>query len=171
MREGGATKNGIAATLTTDGVPTRTRAPTWSAMVISRILRGREPLGEIHHGGEYRRADTPPSWTPRAGPQCRRSMSSRAVRPRRPVGRMSERHLFQRGALRCSCGAAMPPAPPATRPTPTLPHPQARRHPLPGAARRRDLVDRAALQMFEEVVLDVEATRAHVVAQLDARRG
>jgi site-specific DNA recombinase len=172
MRASGATKNGIARQLTRDGVPTRTGA-RWSAMVVSRILRGREPLGEFHHGGEWLRGGHEAVMSDEAWLAVQAlDEQSRKYAPGGRSGRMSERHLFQRGALRCACGAAMLPRSARDQADNYV----CRTHkfdaglcPMPPV--RRDVIDSAALTMFEEVALDVEATRAHLVGQLDARAG
>ena len=49
----GLAKNAIAAALTRDGVPTRHGRARGRAAVVARMLRGREGLGEFHHGGEW----------------------------------------------------------------------------------------------------------------------
>ena len=82
---------------------------------------------------------------------------------------MSERHLFQRGMLRCECGEAMLPR--SARDSADVYVCRAHKldsTPCAMPPLRRDTIDEVALAMFEDIALDVEATGDHVVQHLDA---
>lgn len=167
--ERGMAKAAIARQLTREGIPTR-KGVRWSATVVSTVLRGREGLGEFHHGGEWHRGRHSPlideqQW---AAAQAL-DEQGRKYAPG-AAGRLPERHLFVRGMLRCACGAAMLPRSARDQ----ADHYVCRTHKADAAACpmppvRRERIDSAALEMFEEVALDVEATREHLVTQLDAQ--
>ena len=166
----GMSKAGIAAQLTRDGVPTATGGRAWSPTVISRVLAGREGLGEFHHGGVWHRGNHSPlideaTW---AAAQTMDEQGRKYAPGAR--GRLPKAHLFVRGMLRCSCGEAMLPRTSRDQSDVYV----CREHkrdsascPMPPL--RRDRIDSAALRMFEEVALDVEATRLHLSGQLDAQ--
>ncbi|HWK25378.1 MAG TPA: recombinase family protein [Solirubrobacter sp.] len=168
--ERGMSKNGIAAALTRDGVPTRKGARAWSASVVGRILSGREGLGEFHHGGEWRRGQHEPlidenTW--RAAQKMDEQGRRYAPGAR---GRLPKRHLFVRGALRCVCGDAMLPRTSQDSADVYVCRSHkadSSRCPLPPL--RRDVIDGHALAMFEDASLDLDATRRQVETQLSAQ--
>lgn len=168
--ERGLSKHAIAVALTRDGVPTRNGATGWSATVVAKVLRGREGLGEFRHGGEWHPGRHEPlidedTWT---------AAQALDARSRKYVpgggGRLPKAHLFVRGMLRCTCGEAMLPR--SARDQADVYVCRAHKRdssscPIPPL--RRDQIDSAALSMFESYALDVEATRTHLIVQLDAR--
>lgn len=165
----GMAKAAIARQLNRDGVPTR-KGARWSATVVSKVLSGREGLGEFRHGGEWHQGRhaaliDEQQWTAAQAIDERGRMYAPGA-----GGRLPKAHLFVRGMLRCSCGEAMLPRSARDQ----ADHYVCRTHKLDAAACpvppvRRDVIDAAALRMFEEVALDVEATRLHLTGQLDAR--
>jgi site-specific DNA recombinase len=168
--EQGMAKAAIARQLTREGVPTRHGAMAWSPVVVGRILSGRDGLGEFHHGGEWHRGRHAPlideqRWLTAQALDARSHRYSPGA-----AGRLPRVHLFVRGMLRCSCGEAMLPRSGRDHADFYV----CRARSLDAAACpvpriRRDRIDTAALAMFEEVALDVEATHRHVAEQLDAR--
>jgi hypothetical protein len=85
-------------------------------------------------------------------------------------GRLPKRHLFIRGMLRCACGEAMLPRSASDSADVYVCRAHkgdATRCAVPQL--RRDAVDGAALAMFEDVALDLEATRRHVEQQMAAQ--
>jgi site-specific DNA recombinase len=166
----GRSKNAIAAALTRDGVPTRNGARAWTPTVVARILRGREGLGEFHHGGEWHQGRHSPLIDATTWDAAQRLNDQGRKYAPGARGRLPKRHLFVRGMLRCACGDAMLPR--SARDSSDVyvcraHKADAARCPVPPL--RRDVIDQAALSMFEEAVLDVEATREHIAAQLDTQ--
>jgi hypothetical protein len=138
--------------------------------VVSKVLAGREGLGEFRHGGVWHEARhgaliDKQQWTAAQAIDER----GRKYAPG-AGGRLPKAHLFVRGMLRCRCGEAMLPRSARNQSD----HYVCRAHKHDAAACsvprvRRDVIDAAALRMFEEVALDVAATRLHLTGQLDAR--
>ena len=170
MRERGLSKSAIAAELTRD-TPTRNGARAWAPAVVAKILAGRQVLGEFPFGDEWHQGGHDPIMSEERWQAVQAlDEQSRKFAPGGRSGRMSERHLFQRGMLRCECGEAMLPRSGRDR----ADHYVCRAHKLdstscPMPPLRRDTIDEVAVAMFEEISLDVEATRDHVVRHLDAR--
>jgi DNA invertase Pin-like site-specific DNA recombinase len=171
LRQAGMTKSGIARQLTRDQVPTRKGATMWSPIIVSKILRGREPLGEIYVGGEWRPGRHEPILTEDAWRAVQAlDEQSRKYSPGGRSGRVSARHLFVRGMLRCVCGEAMLPRSAADQADVYV----CRAHKrdaatCPVSPLRRSIIDSAALAMFEDVALDLDATRDHITRQLTSR--
>lgn len=158
----------IARALNREGVKPR-RGKAWSPTVIKRMIEGREPLGFFWHDGAWVRGRheaivNEATWKLAQAV----SEDGRKYAPNRRSGVLPKAHLFVRGMLRCPrCREAMLPRSEGvgtyvcrgrktwgTCDMPIL---------------KRAEVDGAALRMFEECALDVDATRAHVERQLDDR--
>jgi site-specific DNA recombinase len=171
MRQAGMSKSGIARDLTSDGVPTRNGAKLWAPIVVSKILRGREPLGEVYVGGEWRSAKHEPILDAAAWDAVQAlDEQSRKYAPGGRSGRTSDRHLFQRGLLRCVCGAAMLPRTAKDQQAFYVCRHRARDASSCSTPRlRASEVDGRAFEMFNVVSHDLEATRRHLVEQIDAR--
>jgi DNA invertase Pin-like site-specific DNA recombinase len=173
MREAGQSKSEIARKLTQEDVPTRSGARMWSPTVVTKILRGREPLGEIYVGGEWRKGEHEPFMT-----EARWNIvqaldeQSRAYAPGGRSGRTSNSHLFGRGLLRCACGAAMLPRSAKDSADFYVCHRRGRDASSCSTPRlKAGKVDAAAFEMFTNVSHDIDATRQHVVNQLSLRAG
>lgn len=171
MREAGTSKSEIARKLTQEDVPTRSGARMWSPTVVSKILRGREPLGEIYVGGEWRKGEHEPFMSVARWDAVQAlDEQSRAYAPGGRSGRTSLSHLFGRGLLRCACGAAMLPRSAKDAADFYVCNRRARDVSSCSTPRlKAGKVDAAAFEMFTKVSHDIDATRQHVVDQLSQR--
>ena len=169
--EHGRSKAGIAKQLTRDRVPTATGSRAWSPTVVSRILRGREGLGEFKHGGEWHRGRHDPLVAEDVWQAAQRmDEQGRKFAPGGRSGALPKRHVFVRGFLRCACGEAMLPRSAGDQ----ADHYVCRARKLDSRAcdmpiLRRDAMDEWALSMFEMWAQDIEPTRRHLAEQVDHR--
>ena len=165
--EHGLPYNAIATLLNREGVPTRTGG-NWTATQVRKVLTSRYRLGEFWHDGEWHR-----DRTRRRSPRTRGSPPTRSPRRATATARLrwpqAPLHLFTHGLLRCiHCYEAMLPRSDSdtyrcrTRAQikgddgcimPNLP---------------RAEVDRQALELFERLFLDLDATREEFAADLNA---
>jgi site-specific DNA recombinase len=161
---GGQSLSAIARGLYREGVPTLRGGP-WRQSTVSGILRNPVYVGRIRYDGETFSGQHEPlideaTW--------QRVQDLLGARPRQGRGRPSVGlHLFRGGMLRCECGEAMVPRTNSAyqmyycngrsklgRAFCDMPH------------LRRAEIDQAVYRYFEQVALDVEATRRTI---LDAR--
>jgi Recombinase len=158
----GASSGSIAAGLHRDGTPSPS-GTGWGPSHLSKLLRNRLYAGMI---GEYRGLHDPIVSTEiwEAARRLRESrQTNRSGAGRRPSGS----HLPTRGILRCTCGGSMVPRTYKRRPS--LPEGGVVRlleagvyygkDACPQPSLRRDEIDSAVLTFFENVGLDLEATR------------
>jgi DNA invertase Pin-like site-specific DNA recombinase len=172
--ERGLSYSGVAKALNADLVPSRNGAK-WSPAVIRKLLTSRHVLGEFRHRGEWMQGEHPAIIDLATWDAAQRiAEAGRKYAPNGRAGRIPNAHLFIRGSLRCGiCGAAMMPRTNRRYPAEWY---ECRTHfetdgpdacPMPPIDRAA--VEVAALSLFERVALDIEGTRAHIAAQLQAR--
>jgi hypothetical protein len=154
----------IARGLYHDGVPTLRGGP-WRQSTVSGILRNPVYVGRIRYDGEVFAGQHEPLIDEDTWQRVQDLLDARPQkgRGRPPVGL----HLFRGGMLRCECGEAMVPRTNGgyqmyycngrsklSRDFCDMPH------------LRRAEIDQAVYRYFEQVALDVEATRRTI---MDAR--
>jgi site-specific DNA recombinase len=159
---GGRSQLAITRGLTTDRVPT-VRGGSWHQGTVRRILANRVYAGMIVHNGTPYAGQHEPiiddeMWT--KAEALRHSRARTYGGGRWPAGR----HLFRKGMLRCQCGAAMiPRTTPNRRDDPYEVYLCYGRHQEPASCGmpplKRAVIDQAVFNYFEQVGLDVEATR------------
>ena len=138
--------------------------------MIRRILTEPVVIGRYHHQDEW----LPGHHEPLVSDEQWRAAQALAERGRkyapRSAGRVPKRHLFVRGMLRHAGCQAMLPRSDSDRADFYV----CRQHKLDSDSCslppvRRDVVDAAALSLFEELALDVDGTRAALMASRDQR--
>jgi hypothetical protein len=139
--------------------------------VTKRLLTSRHVLGDFSHLGEWLEGTHEPiidrvTWNAAQAHGER----GRKYAPR-GGGRLPKRHVFVRGALRCGCcGEAMLPRSANDQADVYVCRTRkgdATACPMPPV--KRDVVDGAALSLFESWALDVEGTRDRIATTIDAR--
>lgn len=167
----GQSQISILRGLNTQGVPTRRGRP-WAQGTLSAILCNPVYIGKIRHRDEVLEGEHEPIieadlW--KRVETLRRAADSRPGRGRgrRPKGS----HLFLRGMLRCSCGAAMVPRTQANSGDRYQCLTRVQNGPDACAQEpvSRSAIDGAALRYFEQAGLDVDATREQFQESLDAK--
>jgi DNA invertase Pin-like site-specific DNA recombinase len=161
----GKSLTAISRRLNTDGVPPR-RGRLWRSSTISQILQNPVYIGEISHGGERLPGEHEALVDRALWEDVQMLLESRQSRGR---GRPSAgKHLFRKGMMRCgNCGEAIVPR---TNGGYEMYYCNGRSKMgvefcnLPHL--RRAVVDSAVFSHFEQVGLDVEATREQLA---DAR--
>jgi DNA invertase Pin-like site-specific DNA recombinase len=170
----GKSQAAIARDLDRENVTTA-RGGKWHQGTVSAILRNPVYKGEVRFDdqtfpGHHEPIVSAETWE-QAATLCEAASRTRG-RGRRPAGR----HLFTKGMLRCGeCGEAMVP-----RADPNRAGPPSEVYYCYGRKRggtdfcsttplRRSMIDTAVYSYFEQVGLDVEATRAELAAAVDAR--
>jgi DNA invertase Pin-like site-specific DNA recombinase len=166
--KGGKSLNAIARTLNEDGIPPR-RGRLWRSATISQIVRNPVYVGEISHNGERLPGDHEAIIERALWDDVQAIL---AARPSRGRGRPSAgRHLFRKGMLRCGhCGEAVVPR---TNGGYEMYYCNGRSKmrvefcDLPHL--RRAVVDSAVFSYFEQVGLDIEATRRQLAESRDEK--
>jgi site-specific DNA recombinase len=165
--EHGLPYNAIAALLTREGILTR-RGSKWTATVVRRILTEPAVIGQYHHKGTWLRGTHEPIVSEEQW-RAAQALAERAPKyARRGSGRLPKRHVFVRGMLRhAGCEAMLPRSAGDADDVYVC-----RQHKLDSSSCslppiRRDVVDAAALSLFEELALDVDGTRAALAASRD----
>jgi DNA invertase Pin-like site-specific DNA recombinase len=175
--EMGGSYLGMARGLNNDRVPTR-NGGQWSPIVVRRILTGKAVLGFFQFKGEWFRGSHEPVidedlWLAAQAISVRNLKHSPGG-----AGRIPRRHLFIKGALRCSlCGASMLPRTNRHRTTGEtietyVCRTRSTTHGLATCSMPilpRAEVDEAALDLFARWALDVGGTRDRLTARVDAR--
>jgi hypothetical protein len=163
----------IAQQLEADGVPTATGAK-WHQGTIARIARNPIYKGMIPHNGELlpgtHQALVPPELWDEVNALLDSKAKSKAGkgRGRPPKGK----HLFRKGMLKCVCGASMVPRTDdrsrRDKSDPYEIYACYGRHQHPDSCSvapvNRAAIDSAVYSYFEQVGLDVQATREQVAA-------
>ena len=167
--EHGRAYNEIATLFNREAVPTRT-AGRWTATTIRKILDGRYGLGEYQHGGEWLPGEheaiiTEATWETA---QALSAMGDKFAPSR--GGRRPPLHIFTGGLLRCSvCFEAMLPRTDGDKYVCRTNKQITGGGSCTMPSLKREDVDAAGLAMFERAFVDLDATRAHVACELDAR--
>jgi DNA invertase Pin-like site-specific DNA recombinase len=165
----GVSQRRVASNLEADGVPTA-RGGKWTQGAIAHIARNPVYKGFVVRRGEvfpgrHEAVVDPVKWDAVNRTLDQNARSKGKGRGRPPKGK----HLFWKGMLRCSCGEAL------------IPRTTDNRHKGPyevylchGRVRdtrncsegpfRREQIDSAVYAYFEQVTLDVEATREQLAA-------
>ena len=163
----GRSQLAIARDLARDGVATA-RGGSWHQGTVRGILANPIHAGMVEHDGELFAGRHEPIVDRRTWERANamRKASARTQGPGRPP---AGRHLFRKGMLRCECGAAMVPRTQRNRRSdPYEIYLCYGRHQDPASCDvplvRRAQVDSAVYRYFEQVGLDVEATRAQLAA-------
>lgn len=157
----------IARALNEDGIPPR-RGRMWRGATIGQILRNPVYLGYITHGGEMIEGEHDAILERRLWDEVQTILDARPSRGRgRPT---AGKHLFRKGMLRCgNCGEAIVPR---TNGGYEMYYCNGRSKmgvefcDLPHL--RRAVIDSAVFSYFEQVGLDIDATRRQIA---DARDG
>jgi site-specific DNA recombinase len=172
---GGLSQLKIAQNLYRDGIPTA-RGGTWRQATVRNILSNPAIAGLIRDGDGFIEAEHDgiidrATWDEMEALRATRARTYRRGRP------SSGQHLFRKGFLRCGkCGAPMVPRTVTNRSGSVsefyLCHGR-RLDPdacdmLPA---KRSEVDAAVFSYFEQVALDLEATREQLVAAADRKLG
>jgi DNA invertase Pin-like site-specific DNA recombinase len=151
----------IARGLNADQVPTASGRALWRQATVSGILRR-----ELYGGGEHHDAIVDAETWQRA----RDLIAARAPREQRgrpPIGH----HLFKGGLLRCGrCGESLSPRSKRTRRAQYYICEGRRAHGNEYCTQpsiRREVIDEAVFAYFQDVGLDVEATRAQLAESRD----
>jgi site-specific DNA recombinase len=167
--ERGLSYNALAALLTREGILTR-RGSKWTATVIRRILTEPAVIGQYHHKGTWLQGQHDPIVSDEQW-RAAQALADRAPKyAPRGSGRLPKRHVFVRGMLRhAGCEAMLPRSASDAADLYVC-----RQHKLDSSSCslppiRRDVVDAAALSLFEELALDVDGTRAALAASRDQR--
>jgi DNA invertase Pin-like site-specific DNA recombinase len=159
----GRSLTAIARDLHRDGVPTL-RGRYWRQSTVRGILENQKYLGRVTHRGEVFPGNHEPIVDGETFQRARALLAGRSNRRGRPP---KGPHLFRNGMLRCECGEAMVP-----RTNGGHEYYYCNGHQKLGAdfcsmtSIRRADVDGAVYRYFEQVGLDVEATRLQLT---DAR--
>jgi site-specific DNA recombinase len=158
----------IARGLNADQVPPPGRAKSWYQGQVRWILgacmyRGQVELHDEAFEGTHAAIVTPALWDEVAALREANVRVGGRGRGRPP----KSHHLFVRGFLKCSCGASMRPRSDTKTATYAC-YGRFEHGPehCPQEPVRRELVDRAVMGYFEEVGLDVEATRKQIEEQV-----
>jgi site-specific DNA recombinase len=163
----GVTQLQITRTLRADGVPT-VRGGEWHQGTVRAILANSVYVGRIGEApGKHQAIIDEETW---ANVEQLRSAKARTGRGRPPKGQ----HLFRKGMLRCQCGEAMVPrTDPNRRTGPTETYYCYGRKQNPESCSmppiRRELIDTAVYAYFENVGLDIEATRCQLAESRDRK--
>lgn len=163
----GQSLSDIALGLHRDGIKTK-KGSLWRQSTVSGIVRNPVYVGKVKSKGEYFDGIHEPIidddlWAKAS--ELVEAMPSKRGRPPK-----QKRHLFTGGFLRCAaCGEAMVPR---TRPESGYEFYECNGRKLhdckTGAVRRTD-IDTGVLAHFEQTVLDMEATRAQLIAAIDRK--
>jgi site-specific DNA recombinase len=154
----GKPMKGIARTLQADGIPTLEGAKRWGQATISGILHNPTLIGKVKYDGELYEGKHEPIIDLELWNKAQKLI---AARPSRGKGRPPSEAFMLRGLLRCGgCGEPM--------------YPRKRiyecvNYDCPAGAISRMQIDGAIYGYFEREGLDVEATRASLVAARDSR--
>jgi site-specific DNA recombinase len=163
----GRSISAICRGLHRDRVPTLRGGP-WRQATVSGILRNPTYVGQVRYDGET----FPGQHEPLVGDDTwRQAQEMLAARPQKGRGRPPKGlHLFRGGMLRCECGEAMVPRTNGGyqmyycngrhslgRDFCDMPH------------LRRAEIDQAVYRYFEQVALDVEATRQTITNARDCK--
>jgi DNA invertase Pin-like site-specific DNA recombinase len=164
----------IAANLEAEGVPTA-RGGKWYQGTIGKIARNPIYKGCVVHRGKVLPGKHPPLvpaplWDGVNAMLDRKARTKGKGRGRRPKGR----HLFHKGMLRCVCGEPLIPR--------TIPNRASAPYEVylcygrvrdvvacPVTPFRRDAIDSAIYHYFEQVGLDIEATRRQLSEAHDSK--
>lgn len=173
LADGGMSARAIATVLEADGIRQR-NGNRWDPASIRRMLAMPEYYGAVTHKGEVvcERGEHEPLISREVWDRVAQQRASRRLAPGGGRGRLPKAPaLFVRGALRCGhCGSAMSPR--------TYSHSWAYlclgrskslvgsgqecpQKPVPGA-----MIDAAAVAYFQNVGVDLDATREHVAQQI-----
>lgn len=165
----GATITAIVRGLNADEIPTR-RGGNWRVSSIRTVLTNPVYVGRVRMGEDEREGQHDAVLDPDLFDQAQELFAARAIatgkgRGRPPAGR----HLFRKGALRCGlCGEAVVPR----TPTRGRDHYLCAGRQITGCklpiAYRED-IDAAVYAYFEQVGLDVEATREGLAESRDRK--
>jgi site-specific DNA recombinase len=168
----GRSQLAITRDLIRDGVPTA-RGGRWHQGTVRSMLANPIHAGLIEHEGEtfpgeHEAIIDLTTWE-RA--KALRATKARTHGPGRPP---AGRHLFRRGMLRCECGAAMVPRTQRNRRSdPYEIYLCYGHHRDPASCTmppvRRVQIDSAVYRYFEQVGLDVDATRSQLAASRDQK--
>lgn len=162
----GATLTAIARALVADGIPTADGRAKWRQSTVAGIVHNPLYVGKLRHNGEVLDAAHEAIVDQATYDRANAQLAARNVegRGRRPKGA----HLFTNGLLRCgNCGDAMSPRTDSRgyefyccngRTTLGNEHCTMR-------SVRRVVVDTAVYRYFEQVALDVEATRDQIAGE------
>jgi site-specific DNA recombinase len=173
----GKSQRSIAIGLNDDHVPTLT-GTNWYATTVAGMLRNELYRGRLTIGGESFEGDHEPILDEETWQRAVERREAMASSPGKGRGRRTRgSHLFTDSLLRCTCGAPMSPV---TKTTMT----PGRLYEVYACARRlhhgvdaceqgpikRTLIDKAVLEFFEKVAVDVEQNRAAIVALAERKR-
>lgn len=172
--EAGVSLSAIARDLNADGVPT-VKGGRWTRATVQGMLTNPVYVGKVRSGNEVVEGLHAAIVGEEVWNRVQRLLTPATAtrRGRPPVGS----HLFTRGLLRCGrCGEAMVPRTRRGRDGKLSTETYVCRRYLDFGREgcetgeiRRDLVDPAVYGYFENIGLDVEATRRQVVERLDER--
>lgn len=157
----------IAQALQADGVKTKHGAAFWRQAQISGILRNPIYIGNVKYKSETFEGIHQGILDTEAWERVQQLLAAMPKRPGRPLA--EKRHLFTGGFLRCAdCGDPMVPNR-RTHVNYEFYECTGRTHGCKtGAVRRRD-VDEAVFAYFEQIALDIEATRDQMHAAMDRK--
>lgn len=167
----GRSQRAIATGLDADGIPTsnpRRGRSVWHPGTVGQILRNPIYAGQLRYDGEVHDGEHEPLVSQELFEEAARLREGAARTPGHRGGRSTrDPFLFVKGKLRCGlCGEAMVPRSEAG----TY---ECMTRKLRGPERcaqtpvRRELIDVAAWRHFEQVGLDVQATRASVAEDIE----
>lgn len=169
----GKSQLGTARDLTRDGIPT-VRGGRWQNCSVAAILRNPVYKGVVTHRGE----EFPGVHEPIVDAETWAKAEAIRTSRRRTYGRgrpPAGGHLFRKGMLRCGeCGEAMAPRTNPNRtgePTETY-RCLGRHHDKDSCSMkpvRRESIDDAVYRYFEQVALDVDATRQAITEARDRK--
>ncbi len=159
----------IAKALNADGVPTK-RSGKWRVATIRTMLTNPVYIGKFNFREEVFDGVHKPIIDLSLWEQVQAQIKAQAIAPARGRGRRPKaNHLFIRGLLRCGeCdGAMVPRTPTYGRPNYLCSGHQVCGCEMPMAY--RDEIDQAVFSYFEQVGLDLEATRQTLVEARDRK--
>lgn len=160
--------SGIARGLFQDGVKTK-KGAHWRQAQVSGFLRNPVYIGKVKYKDELFDGAHDPIVDPELWRDAQQLLEAMPVRPGRPP--VEKRHLFTGGFLRCAnCDDPMVPC---ARPNRNYEFYECsgRIHGCKtGAIRRRD-IDEAVFSYFEQVALDVGATRDQLATAMSQKVG
>jgi site-specific DNA recombinase len=164
----GRSMTAIAKGLFADGVKTK-KGAFWRQAQISGLLRNPVYIGKVKYKDELFDGIHKPIVEAELWDQATQLLAAMPTKPGRPP--KDKRHLFTSGFLRCAkCGDPMVPCT-RTKVNYEFYECTGRIHGCKtGAVRRRD-IDEAVFGYFEEIALDVEATREQLVTAMDRKVG
>ncbi len=164
----GRSMSGIARGLFQDGVKTK-KGAHWRQAQVSGFLRNPVYIGKVKYKDELFDGAHDPIVDPELWRDAQQLLEAMPVRPGRPP--VEKRHLFTGGFLRCAnCDDPMVPC---ARPNRNYEFYECsgRIHGCKtGAIRRRD-IDEAVFSYFEQVALDVGATRDQLATAMSQKVG